>query len=165
MSQGTKVSKTFLDAKFSTSLECLHMSIGSTPNTRHDIVNPQSKPFQLLLSVVSKTIFMRDLERLKHGSITSSVESFHSVSIRYRPKRKFFPIRGFQIRTMLSVFAWNENRAGELRGDREITYTYEAFSKAKGKHSKKLQKNVQFQVKTYPKPKKARFAKGGNEIW
>ena len=75
---------------------------------------------------------MGDLDRMKHGNITSFNESFNSVCIRYPPTRKFFPKKGFEVWTMLAALAFNENRLAEIKGDRRISEVYECFSKSKG---------------------------------
>ena len=83
----------------------------------------------MILACVSKTAFMNDLDKMKFGNMTSYVENFHSVCIKYISKRKFFPKRGFTCRTMLAVMFYNENRKAEMRDDRRL---YQCFSKAKG---------------------------------
>ena len=73
--------------------------------------------------------------------MTSYVENFHSLAIKYRPKQKFFPKKGFTRRTMLAVMAYNENRDAEMRGDRRVSVVYQSFSKSKGERVIKTKKN------------------------
>lgn len=121
--------KQFLESSFAHVLECSHEL--DNFEGRHAPVDVNSNPFKKLLEIATKKRFMDDLAKLRHECITSYVESFHSVCIHYRPKRKFYPRRGFEIRTMLATLSFNENRTGEWEGKRTVREIYECYSKAK----------------------------------
>lgn len=121
--------KQFHNSSFVHVLECPHEL--DNFEGRHEPIDANSNAFKKLLEIVTKKKFMDDLAKLRHECITSYVESFHSVCIHYRPKRKFFPRKGFEIRTMLAALAFNENRSGEWEGKRTVREIYECYSKAK----------------------------------
>jgi hypothetical protein len=77
-------------ANRSETLDLLQAVIDAFPDSRHPPVNPESKFYQNLLAMASKTQFMTDLDRMKYGNNTSFIENFWSICIRYRPKRKYF---------------------------------------------------------------------------
>uniref|UniRef100_A0A914DJR9 Mutator-like transposase domain-containing protein n=1 Tax=Acrobeloides nanus TaxID=290746 RepID=A0A914DJR9_9BILA len=134
----TNVGKKFSEHEsFSTILRCQHQDRLTTQSPPLD---PSSKAYRLVLSIACKTGFINDLERLKYGNFTSYVESFHSVAIHYRPKRIYFPPKGFEIRTMLAAIAFNENREAEERGERTIKEVYMTYSKSKGEMTRKCKK-------------------------
>lgn len=131
----TKTCARFSKERFEKTTGCSH-----APGQINDHLKvPNTSPyFQALLSIVAKTAFMNDLDRMRITSATSAVESFHSICIKYRPKRKFFNKRGFIRRTMLSVLHFNGNRRAELRGDRVVQEIYRCFSKSKGQFTNKI---------------------------
>lgn len=137
--QGTKIGPKFQkELKFREIHECAHDLHNF--EGRHAPVDPSRPPFQKLLEIAAKTHFINDIDHLKHGNITSFVESFHSVCIRYRPKRKYYPSKGFEIRTMLAALAFNENRLAELVGKRTVQQVYECYSKVTGERRQKIKK-------------------------
>jgi hypothetical protein len=137
MNENTEIGPNFKKESFQLMLECAHEP---DYESKHLPIDPKSTVYQLLLEIATKTQFMNDLCRLKHGNFTSFVESFHSVCIRYRPKRKFYPIKGFELRTMLAALAFNENRLAEIRGERTVQRYFEYYSKANGEKRIKCQK-------------------------
>lgn len=133
--EGTKVGPRFYQEKFSTIFKCPHLDEEPRPNqidTHHDVVESKSIPYQIMLSVAGKTPFMNDIERLRHGNMTSMVENFHSVCIKYRSKRLYFPKKGFEVRTMLAALDFNATQMAEKNDERRISGVYEYFSKPKG---------------------------------
>uniref|UniRef100_A0A914CS80 Uncharacterized protein n=1 Tax=Acrobeloides nanus TaxID=290746 RepID=A0A914CS80_9BILA len=125
--------------KFGIHLKCTHV------HNQEDItpaVDPTSLPFIELLKMVSNKTFLQDLLRLKHGNVTANVESFHSISIHYRPKRKFYNPPGFTCRTMLAIISYNENVRAEQRGERKVVEEYRYFSKSKGEFTTKFKKGA-----------------------
>lgn len=117
-------------------LECPHDMVQLEGH--HQPVDQNSLAYQKILEIAAKTQFINDMERLKHGNLTSFVESFHNVCIRYRPKRKFYPRKGFEIRTKLAALAFNANRIAEQEGKRTIREIYEYHSKATGENRQKI---------------------------
>uniref|UniRef100_A0A914DRZ1 Uncharacterized protein n=1 Tax=Acrobeloides nanus TaxID=290746 RepID=A0A914DRZ1_9BILA len=84
---------------------------------------------------------MNDLDKMEINNMTSYVENYHSVVIKFRPKIKYFPKIGFMRRTMLAAMAYNENREAEIRGDKRVSVVYQSFSKAKGERVTKMKKS------------------------
>ena len=136
-----KVCPRFKKERFEKIEECPHVTELTHPDSNHAPIPSDSELYQMILACVSKTAFMNDLDKMKFGNMTSYVENFHSVCIKYRPKRKFFPKRGFNCRTMLAAMSYNENRKAEMRGDRRVSVMYQCFSKAKGEKVVKAKKS------------------------
>jgi len=123
---------------FTTVVSCVHDEDYETEN---EPVDPSSLAYQTLLDKLAMTATLNDLERLRGGVRTAHNENFHSVVIKYRPKRLSFTFDGFCWRTMLAVLHHNETRRAELRGERQIVGDYECFSKAKGQMHKRVKKD------------------------
>uniref|UniRef100_A0A914CR42 Transposase n=1 Tax=Acrobeloides nanus TaxID=290746 RepID=A0A914CR42_9BILA len=136
----TKVGQQFKKEAFAKVLKCPHFENSAEFESNHQPIDPSSNAYQKILEIASKTPFLNDLGRLKHGNFTSVVESFHSVVIHYRPKRKYYSPKGFERRTMLAAMSWNENRLAEIRGERTVVQVYEFYSKAKGEKTVKYKK-------------------------
>uniref|UniRef100_A0A914CXI8 Transposase n=1 Tax=Acrobeloides nanus TaxID=290746 RepID=A0A914CXI8_9BILA len=124
-----KRGKEFNSITFSTVNSCLHNNVDETFT---EPLQPDSTAFKVILQMASSTNFVNDVRRLKEGNVTSFVESYNSVRIHYAPKRKFFKGSGLEMRTMLSIIAWNSIQDAELQGRRKELTRYQYFSKAKG---------------------------------
>uniref|UniRef100_A0A914DDC9 Uncharacterized protein n=1 Tax=Acrobeloides nanus TaxID=290746 RepID=A0A914DDC9_9BILA len=105
-------------------------------------IYPVCKPFIELYKIATTTTFLEDLCHLKSGRATSIVESFHNVSIKFRPKRRYYTRYGFRLRTRLAIISFNENIRAEKRGDRKIIGEYTYFSRSKQDTTTKKKKNV-----------------------
>ncbi|XP_063072440.1 uncharacterized protein LOC134463131 [Engraulis encrasicolus] len=76
---------------------------------------------------------LKDVEKLSHHHQTSSLESFHSLIIRFAPKSTVFPFMGMLCRLYLASMHFNENsERGQAR-----TSTGEAVYKIQYPKSKK----------------------------
>lgn len=139
-SEEVKVCPRWKKEKFEVIAECPHITEQTHPDSNHEPISPETKWYKVLLASVSKTAFMNDLDKMKTENMTSFVENFHSVCIKYRPKRVYFPKKGFIQRTMLAAIAYNENRMAEMRGERRISGVYPSFSKARGENVYKVRK-------------------------
>lgn len=137
--QGIKTGLKFRKESFRHVLNCFRHDLDDFQSI-HDPVDPNVEAYQKILEMASQTLFLNDLERLKTGNFTSYVESFHSLCNIYRPKKKFYPVKGFTYRTMLAALAWNANKMAEIRGERTIKKVRESFSKAYGETRRKIWK-------------------------
>uniref|UniRef100_A0A915E9B9 Uncharacterized protein n=1 Tax=Ditylenchus dipsaci TaxID=166011 RepID=A0A915E9B9_9BILA len=97
-----------------------------------------SPPLQLLLELLGKNAFISDIRKVYSKCATSALESFHSIRIRYCPKRRFFALRGLTVKTMLATMHWNTTRLAE----RKAVTMYESFSKARGRNRLVTRKEV-----------------------
>lgn len=111
----TKTGPAFNTGTFQHSLSCAHKE---DHESTHEAVSYQSPHFQFLLEMVTSLAFTNDLAYVKYGNWTSEVESSNNIQIIYHPKRKFYPRRGFEIRTKLAVLHFNHNKMAEARGER-----------------------------------------------
>jgi hypothetical protein len=54
-----------------------------------DRLNPADSAYGVLLRIISSNQFLNDIGLMSSNSSTSFVESFNSLAIIYRPKKKF----------------------------------------------------------------------------
>uniref|UniRef100_A0A914ECZ7 Uncharacterized protein n=1 Tax=Acrobeloides nanus TaxID=290746 RepID=A0A914ECZ7_9BILA len=121
---------------FSKVLKCVHESDAMTL-----AFDPTSTPYIELLKIATSKTFLEDLQKLRHGNVTAHIESFHSICIHYRPKRKFYNLKGFIGRTMLAAISYNANVKAEISGERKVVSEYRYYSKSKGTFTKKFKKS------------------------
>ena len=72
----------FKKERFETVEECPHITDSTHESSNHELVDPSSKLYQLILAAASKTTFMNDLGKMKFGNMTAFAENFHSVVIK-----------------------------------------------------------------------------------
>uniref|UniRef100_A0A914DAR3 Uncharacterized protein n=1 Tax=Acrobeloides nanus TaxID=290746 RepID=A0A914DAR3_9BILA len=137
--QNVTVSNTFKTKRFNAIHNCNHDNMHAPI---HDPINPDSIAYKKLLELASKTIFMKDLTKLKPGNFTSFVESFNSSSNVFRPKRVFYPKIGFMHRSMLAALAWNANIWAKMSGKRRVSEVIITRSKASGENRTKYKFNT-----------------------
>lgn len=97
-----------------------------------------------MLQLLSKTAMLKDpvKVKVKGKNATSAVESFHSIRLRYAPKRKFFTKEGQETKTMLAILCWNTMQQAELDGERALRGEYKSKSKARGEERKVKRKEI-----------------------
>ncbi|KAA0702421.1 hypothetical protein E1301_Tti017039 [Triplophysa tibetana] len=76
-----------------------------------------SMPLYKVEKIMNNKRVLKDVEKLSHHSQTSSLETFHSVILRFAPKNVVFPFIGMLCRLYLAAMHYNEN------GDREQAVT------------------------------------------
>uniref|UniRef100_A0A915D9X7 NADAR domain-containing protein n=1 Tax=Ditylenchus dipsaci TaxID=166011 RepID=A0A915D9X7_9BILA len=103
----------------------------SKNESRYTKVVPKSKAYQTLLQIATKNPFLKDIDRLSDGSATSVVESYHGLSIKYKPKIIAFRLNGLRRRNMLATLDFNSIQEDEVAHRRNAIERYQCFSKAK----------------------------------
>uniref|UniRef100_A0A914DSM7 Uncharacterized protein n=1 Tax=Acrobeloides nanus TaxID=290746 RepID=A0A914DSM7_9BILA len=136
----TKACSRFFGERFSSILECPHITDSTIESLRNETTSPESPAYQKLLSYVGKATFMTDMDKIRPGKLTPYNESFNNIRIKYCPKQSYFPIKSFEIRTMLAVLHWNTMQRAELCGERRISEVIQVFSKSKQTKVMKIKK-------------------------
>lgn len=126
---GTATGKEFNGFYFKKVFGCSHQELDG--NAQENVDN-NDKALQLLYEIATSTSFYNDFGKVKSQSSTSAVESFHSLKLRYAPKRKYFGKQAMESKMMLAVMHWNTTQESE----RNIVNVYESFSKARGEDRK-----------------------------
>ncbi|XP_077102145.1 uncharacterized protein LOC143753562 isoform X5 [Siphateles boraxobius] len=86
---------------------CLHPLKRSRDRNKWLVAGTQA--FYKLQKVMTNTRILRDVTKLSPHHQTSSLESFHSVVLRFAPKNVVFPFLGMLCRLYLTAFHYNEN--------------------------------------------------------
>jgi len=80
-----------------------------SPSDERDWLDPDSKAFQRLFNIVKDEKFTRDIRKLRMFIHTSSLEAFHSMLLKYVPKRNHFYYQYYRARVALAVMDHNFN--------------------------------------------------------
>lgn len=131
IASNTKTSRNFLRLRFTTVTACSHSDLDENAS---EPIAAASPALQLLLEHLAKTSFLTDVVKVKGKSSTSALEAYHSVRLRYAPKRKFYTKRGAEIKSMLAALHWNTVQLAEPDGERSVVAKYQSFSKPRGKN-------------------------------
>jgi solute carrier family 8 (sodium/calcium exchanger) len=135
----TTTSKGFKALSFKTITACPHETLDADAAAP---IDAQELALQSLLEILSKTIFLNHLAKVKDKHGTSSLESYHSLRLRYAPKRKYFNKKGQETKTMLANLHWNTTQLAELEGKRKISASYMSHSKARDEQRQVTRKEV-----------------------
>ena len=68
-----------------------------------------SEAHQKLVKIVTQSVLVADLEKLTEQVLTTVLEVFHSVKIRYLPKSIFFRMEKMIAGTQLAILDHNNN--------------------------------------------------------
>jgi len=88
--------------------QCSHPKLSR--NKVKDILwlDPKSVAFERLQGIVADKMFLKALPQLTQFCHTGSLEIFHSVLLKYAPKRQHFPHKGMKARYYLGALDWNK---------------------------------------------------------
>uniref|UniRef100_A0A914PRZ4 Uncharacterized protein n=1 Tax=Panagrolaimus davidi TaxID=227884 RepID=A0A914PRZ4_9BILA len=137
-----------LSALFHISLEftkitsCCHPPIDpDAPEKEH--MDPASWAYYYLFLKLSSENLLADFTRLSPDFATSKVENFNSLATgKYCPKKTFFPLHGYIMRSMLAILHYNNNVREEKAGNRKILrYVWQDSKANPGERIKKAIKS------------------------
>jgi hypothetical protein len=94
--------------------ECAHPELSEEESGRKQWLVPGSASHEGLKKVVFDKRTLNDMNHLVHFCHTGSLESFHNLATKYRPKRQHFGLDGMEARTKLTALAHNAN-SGTMR--------------------------------------------------
>lgn len=94
---------------------CEHDDLSYTQRPRKWL-QPNSHDHRLLCSVIHDKQFLDDVKHTKNYCHTGQLESFHSVALKYKPKRNHFSYDGMVARTILSILDFNNNIGRSKKG-------------------------------------------------
>jgi hypothetical protein len=135
----TPLGKSFRGFRFSFITECPHDLLDDNATNP---IEPNTPAIQKLLELLAKTAFLNDIVRVKWKSATSALEAYHSVRLRYAPKRKFFAKKGAEIKSMLAIMHWNTVQLADRDGNRRVVAQYQSYSKPRGEHRTVTRMNI-----------------------
>ena len=72
-------------------------------------IQNSSKASTKLENILLAKLLQRDVKQLSNTSQTSSLESFHSVTLMFIPKHTAYTYIGMKARTALAAMHWNAN--------------------------------------------------------
>ncbi|XP_063063564.1 uncharacterized protein LOC134456062 [Engraulis encrasicolus] len=102
---------------------CLHPPLSDEEQERKKWISPDSPAFSALKDIVTNRNLLHDLRQMTLFKHTGPLEAYHSVMLKYVPKRLHFNYDSIRARTQLAIMDHNENvgrqqattKAGELR--------------------------------------------------
>jgi len=112
------------------------------PIAEREWLSPDSMAFIQLEKIMTVKLLLKDVGKLSRGVQTSSLESFHSVILKFIPKHTAFSYTGMQARNALAVMHWNAN-AGRLQAQAKsgrLRYSVDYPKAKKGDPSVKIMK-------------------------
>jgi hypothetical protein len=121
-------------------------------------LKPKSDAFKALQDVVTNKRLLKDLEHITKFCHTGQIEVFHSMLLKYCPKRQHFAYASMKARLMLAALDWNGQEreekidkegkivADQVFGKRRKTWVLRRRYVIKKTHVERLMKRV-LQVK------------------
>lgn len=89
--------------------KCVHHRLTRREVKSTDWIKAGSPSHQVLLEVVFNKRFLKDLQKMTEFHHTGELEVFHSLMLKYLPKREHFSYRGMVARTQLAAMDHNFN--------------------------------------------------------
>ena len=89
--------------------ECLHPPIPRDEARSKQWLRPGSPAHEALKEVVFDKTLLKDIEQLTFNCHTGPLEVYHSVQLKYLPKRQHFSYKGMVARTQLAALDHNAN--------------------------------------------------------
>ena len=74
--------------------KCAHRRLKRKQRKKKKWLKPKSEAFKALQAIVTDKRFLKDLARVTLFCHTGQIEVFHSMLLKYCPKRQFFPYEG-----------------------------------------------------------------------
>ena len=89
--------------------KCAHRTLTRNEKKQIPWLKPGSPSLVALDDVISNTRRLKDMEKLTEFHHTGALEVFHSLMLKYLPKRKHFTYSGMLARTQLAALDHNHN--------------------------------------------------------
>ncbi|XP_056425796.1 uncharacterized protein LOC130367402 [Hyla sarda] len=94
--------------------ECLHPPLTEEKKNNTKWLTPKLTPHNVLCKIVLNPIILRDIRQLSSFCHTGELEVYHSIVLKYRPKRIHFYMDSMVARTQLAAMDHNNN-VGRIR--------------------------------------------------
>ncbi|XP_050399974.1 uncharacterized protein LOC126817165 [Patella vulgata] len=108
--------------------QCEHPKLSKHEEAQKMWLKPGSAAFQVLQDIVLDKSFLKVLEKLTLACHTGDLEVYHSMMLKYCPKRQHFSFEGMVARTQLAALDHNNgvgtDQAIASSGPNEGTYKY-----------------------------------------
>ena len=95
--------------------KCAHHTLTRNEKKQVPWLKPGSLALVALEDVISNARLLKDMEKLSEFYHTGALEVFHSLMLKYLPKRKPFTYSGMLARTQLAALDHNHNCSGGSR--------------------------------------------------
>ena len=129
---------------------CSHDKLSPDDRRETDWLKPGSAAVEALNSVIFDKYFLKALPQLSHFCHTGELESYHSMMLKYTPKRQHFPYAGMKARTMLAALDWNSKEREALLDDEGNVKESVVYSKRRKAWVKKIRYKKSEMKHTYP---------------
>ncbi|XP_033096850.1 uncharacterized protein LOC117101089 [Anneissia japonica] len=129
---------------------CGHAAYSPEQNERKKWINPTSKAYRELESVVLDKGILDSLSGLTDFCHTGNIESYHSMMLQYCPKRLHFPYKSMLARTQLAAIDHNSHIGrGQMVASKGPNKGSLMYSQAYSKMCKSWSVRPVFEKKTY----------------
>ncbi|CAG0902397.1 unnamed protein product [Cyprideis torosa] len=88
--------------------ECIHQPYDPSVDKRN-YLNPKNSVYEEAKKIICNKQLLSDIERSCHYYFTSSLESYHSLKLKYAAKRVHYQYPSMECRVLLSILDHNEN--------------------------------------------------------
>lgn len=86
---------------------CAHGTLSDEETRKKKWMKTDSDVFKALQDIVANKLFLRDLQRVNLFCHTGQLEVFHSLLLKYAPKRQYFPYDAMKAKLYLAALDWN----------------------------------------------------------
>nr|XP_054775161.1 uncharacterized protein LOC129283348 [Lytechinus pictus] len=134
--------------------QCRHDPLPPDEERETKWLTPDSPPHQALQDVLFDRNLVKDIRQLTMACRTGDLESYHSMLLKYCPKRKHFPYAGMMARTQLAVLDHNHNqnrgqrviKKGPRRGEGQYKVKYSKRAQSWAVNINKEDKNFSYLI-------------------
>ena len=87
--------------------KCSHGRLSADEQKKKKWLKRRSEAFKTLQQIVTDKRYLKDMLKLSLFCHTGDVEVYHSMKLKYCPKRKYFPYESMKALLMLAALDWN----------------------------------------------------------
>lgn len=118
--------------------KCAHKRLTAAEKKEIQWLDPKSEAFKTLKEIVTETRLLNALPNLTMFCHTGELEVFHSMLLKYCPKRQHFHYEAMKARLFLAALDWNTQTRLELKDEDNNIKESSIFSKRRGTWVKRV---------------------------
>lgn len=88
---------------------CSHGELSECERKQKKWIKKSKEEYNVISKIICDGKLLQDIRQTKNYCHTGKLESFHSVALKYKPKRNHFSYDGMVARTILSILDFNHN--------------------------------------------------------
>lgn len=88
---------------------CEHDVLSKEDEKKKSWINGFSSEYKILEKIILDKTFLKDLAHIKHYIHSGSLESYHSLRLKYAPKRIHLSYNGIYLRSIIEILDHNSN--------------------------------------------------------